>query len=90
MIGRFPSPKELLLADKKAVQTHNELFAHPQARASIDAALLQYQRELLNIPPAATTYERIRGAQEFVSILMNLTLTAEVPKRQGGDNLSHQ
>lgn len=89
MTSRNPTPKELFLTNKKAVQAHDNIFSLEPVRHSLDTALLQYQRQLLDIPPNPATFERIRGAQEFISILMNLTLTPQPVKKSDSDNLIH-
>lgn len=96
MPDRNPSPKSRFLSDKRAVESHNEIFSRPEAGLSLSMALLQYQHYLCSQQPipgdltgAAFNHNRLRGAQEFVGVLLNLGETTLPPTTEKTGNLSH-
>jgi hypothetical protein len=94
MASRNPSPKSRFLAEKKLVEAHISIFSSGPAQASIDASLLQYQRILSGMNPAdaqgqMAMYNRMKGAEEFVEILLNLSNEHVPTKQEKVGNLSH-
>ncbi len=84
MPDRNPTPKQRFLANKKAVEMHNANFSTDPVQNSINTALLQYQRRLgamdsTDVVSCSAFYNRLKGAQEFVGILLNLAETPEAP-----------
>lgn len=93
-----PAPKTSFLENSIAVAAHAELLKSPAFQNAIQVALLQYSRALHEAAPsnldgpnymsaAASCFNRIMGAQEFVNILINLGSKAEPAKRTDSMNL---
>jgi hypothetical protein len=92
MPDRNPSPKSRFLQNKKFIAGHVALFDTEQARQSIDTALLQYQNYLCDMGASipAELFNRMKGAQDFVNILMNLGESAQSgATAERRDNLKH-
>jgi len=78
-----PTPRQQFQESPDNISKHRALIELPQFARATHMALLQYQRQLTDSPPAdmggaAGAYLRILGAQEFVNILLNL---GEQPQR---------
>lgn len=95
MPERNPSPKSQFLANKVAVDTHADVFSRPDVQGIITIALAQYHRSIAerastNDEAAAALHYKAKGAQEFVSVLMNLGESATLPPATLSDNLNHR
>jgi hypothetical protein len=72
-----PTPKQEFLESAAACKAHRELMQNPALRRSFNAALLHHQRRLTSAVEidgnaAAAYFLKIKGAQEFLDILINL------------------
>lgn len=91
-----PQPKVRYQQFKDAVEHHRTLVANEVFTRAIDFALLQYQNALTttmtpNFDGAAGAGMRLLGAQEFVTILRNLSETpTPAAKVTPSPNLDHR
>lgn len=79
-----------LLADGASRKKHADLMASTSMRAFLSVALLEHMdRAIRQTGPdnAAECAFRIKGAREFVDILMNLSDLPTTSKRRDLDNL---
>lgn len=88
--SRNPTPKQVLLLDAAGLKQHEKLMSDPQLYASLDIALLEYQRRLSNQRVdgngAASNHFKITGAIEFLDVLKNLSQTnTPTPVRTPGE-----
>lgn len=76
------SPKARFLANPKTAAEHADFMASPQFQAAAAAALLEYQIRVCPSEPTvlAIVASKLKGAQEFLSVLMNLGIP-ETPFR---------
>jgi hypothetical protein len=90
MSNRNPTPKANFLQDKQSVKVHADIFSSALARAVIDTALLQYQRTVcLHESEYEARFNRIKGASDFVEVLLNLGETFQPAKNDPKGNLIH-
>lgn len=79
------------MADKKAVEYHRSTMSSPAMRASLDAALLEYQHQVClrtEVNMAGMGHFKMMGAREFVNELLNLAeSTPELSVVRDRDNL---
>ena len=70
------SPKAAFCSDTARASSHSDTMASPSFQAACSAALLEYQYRACGGDPAlaASVTFKLRGAQEFLGILMNLGL----------------
>lgn len=68
------TPKDTFRADKPAAQAHSDITAGTPFQNAASVALLEYQFRMASGEPtvAAVTAFKLRGAQEFLAILLNL------------------
>src|SRR5688572_24674172 len=68
------TPKDDFLRDASRASLHSDSMSAPSFRAAASAALLEYQLRIASSEPsiAAVTAFKLRGAQEFLTILMQL------------------
>lgn len=84
------SPRERFIEDKAQALSHAELCVNGSFVRAVDAALLQYIRD---IPPASdahrsvTNSAKIEGATEFVRVLMTLADPSPPNRKRPSDNL---
>lgn len=82
------SPKLRFLSDQKRASAHTDRMAAPTFFEAASMALLEYQYRSISGDPQVLTVAaaKLRGAQEFLRILMNLGLpeprAAEAPDGQ--------
>jgi hypothetical protein len=89
-----PSPKNVVLADKKWCEAHRSLIQSPVLTNSVNSTLLEYQRSLINRAKdgneAAAAHYKMSGALEFVNLFKNLAEPVDiVTKPQQTQNLTH-
>lgn len=79
------TPKETYRQDKEAAQKHSDIMAGTPFKAAASTALLEYQYAMASQEPqvAAVTAFKLKGAQEFLGILLNLGEPDE-PRRSLG------
>lgn len=70
------SPKAMFCGDKAAASAHSDIMASPPFKIAAQSALLAYQYTVLGGDPAvlAISAAKVRGAQEFLRVLMNIGL----------------
>ena len=70
------SPKQRFLSNQKRAASHTEAMAAPSFFEAASMALLEYQYRSIGGDPQvlAIAAAKLRGAQEFLRILMNLGL----------------
>lgn len=95
MPERNPSPKAQFLADKANVEMHASVFSRPAVQGVVSIALAQYHRSIaerasVNDESAAALHFKAKGAQEFVSVLMNLGESPVTSPAIPADNLNHR
>lgn len=68
------TPKDTFRADKPVAQAHSDIAASQAFQTAASVALLEYQFRMASGEPtvAAVTAFKLRGAQEFLGILLNL------------------
>lgn len=69
------APKTRFCSDPANASKHSDLMASPSFQGTLSVALLQYQYELLGgADPMmlAVMASRLKGAQDFVRVLLNL------------------
>jgi hypothetical protein len=68
------TPKHDFLSDKLRASTHQDVVASPQFKSAAQLALLemQFRSGFTNIGEASINYIKLKGAQEFLTILINL------------------
>lgn len=73
------SPKQRFLAVPSIASAHSDIMASPAFITAASAALLEYQHRAFTNDPTilAITASKLRGAQEFLTILLNLGLPEE-------------
>lgn len=67
-------PKQSYLRDPASCAKHSDLMATPSFQVAAATALLEYQRRVTTSDPAlaaAVTF-KLRGAQDYLDVLMNL------------------
>lgn len=76
------SPKQRFLSDQKRASAHTDHMAAPTFFEAASMALLEYQYRSISGDPQVMTIAaaKLRGAQEFLRVLMNLGLPEEKPK----------
>ena len=67
-------PKLDFLKDAKQASAHQDVMSHPSFQTAAKTALLEYQTQLCNGPAEAAlvAVHRLRGAEDFLRILLNL------------------
>ncbi len=86
MVNRNQAPKLRFVETRSYAEAHNQIFAMEDVRRSLDFALLQYQSVIAeralngDVQTSALLMQRLAGAEEFVSVLMNLA-NVPVPKK---------
>lgn len=80
-----PTPKAEFLANPQFVKMHRDMMQQPMLTVSIQYAMLHYQRVMaearsVDATAAATSFFKIQGALEFISLLKNLAEMPEIPK----------
>lgn len=68
------TPKDTFRDNKQAASAHSDVMASKAFKDAVSTALLEYQFRMASAEPqvAAVTSFRLKGAQEFISILLNL------------------
>ena len=89
-----PSPKTLVLIDKKWIEAHRNLLQLPIFDRSINQALLEYQRVLVHKAKdgneSAAAHYKMTGALEFLNLFKNLAEPVNVaPKPQTANTLQY-
>lgn len=76
------TPKQDFLADKSRASVHQDAVASPAFKSAAATALLELQIRLpvTNLGDASIAQIKLKGAQEFLSILLNLG-EPEEPRR---------
>lgn len=80
-----PSPKSEFMKDAEAVKAHHILVENDHLRKSLDVSLRHMSRLICNNAPAdnmgacASAHLRMLGAQDFLSIFLNLA-EADAPE----------
>lgn len=70
-----PTPRQSFQMDKDAMGGHLNLISSPQLTASIQTALLEYQRKLAHVTDmngAAASHFKMAGAIEFLDVFWKL------------------
>lgn len=84
------TPKLDFLSDKQRASTHQDIVASPQFKSAAQFALLEMQlnkSEFTNLGDASVAQIKLKGAQQFLSILMNLGEPDEPKRNQTQDGL---
>jgi hypothetical protein len=83
------TPKADFLADKQRASLHQDIMASPQFKSAAQFALLEMQlrSDFTNLGDASVAQIKLKGAQEFLRILMNLGEVDKPNARQSDDNL---
>lgn len=68
------SPKQRFLGVPATAAAHSDIMASPQFQAAAAAALLEYQYRVCPVDPTVlmVSAAKLKGAQEFLNVLMNL------------------
>jgi hypothetical protein len=68
------TPKPDFLSDKTRASAHQDIMASPAFKAAASAAMLQMQIELRsqNLGDASIHQIMLKGAEKFLSVLMNI------------------
>lgn len=95
MPERNPSPKSQFIASKANVNLHAEIFSRADVQGILTIALAQYQRSTsekasTSDETAAALHYKAKGAQEYLSTLMNLCETPSLASVMASDNLNHK
>lgn len=88
------SPKQRFLAQARWIGEHRTMVDSDAFQRAVDHALLQLQHELTPTIKdgngAGSVGLQLQGAQYFLSILKNLSETAQLQARRPDDNLTHK
>jgi hypothetical protein len=70
------SPKQRFLDTPAQASSHSDLMASPVFQSAASSAMLAYQFKVASCEPSGLTIAaaKLRGAQEFLHILLNLGL----------------
>lgn len=82
-----PTPKQVYQSDGRQVSAHRALVESPVFENAVNAALLQYSRQLAE--QGGKTGKLLTGAFQFVDVLRNLGETPKLPKPPESMNLDH-
>ena len=88
-----PTPKQRFMSSKDAVAAHRSLMQRDDLQMSLDFALLEYQRRVvqsINDSMAGAGHLRIVGALEFLSTLKSLAESMPTPVLVDHDNLNQK
>jgi hypothetical protein len=92
MAERNPTPKAEFLLNKKAVDAFMEIFSKRETQLCIQTALAQYCRSVSaqddSASPGASHF-KLKGAHEFIQVLMNLGESPASAPIKRADNLDH-
>lgn len=87
------SPKQQLMSDAKRISRHRDLVASDQMLDSTATAMLEYQRMLslstADSNAAAANMFKLKGAQEFLIVLVNLSEAQKQPEPSRIQRLDH-
>jgi hypothetical protein len=83
------TPKLDFLADKTRASTHQDFMASPAFKSAALAALLQMQlnQTVTNLGDASIAQIQLKGAEQFLRILMNLGESEKLGAVKPDDNL---
>lgn len=83
-------PKRIYLRDAKAAADHTNYMATPQFQFAAASAIIEYSRIITNGDPAlaASVTFKLRGAQEYLNVLMNLGIPDAEPVRPVNNDLT--
>ncbi|HNR70418.1 MAG TPA: hypothetical protein PKJ00_03440 [Verrucomicrobiota bacterium] len=87
-----PSPKQELYADKELLREYNELMASPQFQRFVQMAERQYARNLIRGNTeldAQTKFNCLRGAHEFITVMLYLGISSKTPSKENQIKLDH-
>lgn len=93
-----PTPKARFNESRANVEEHHRILEHPSFQRGVDAALLQFQVNLMeqlreqgsNFNAMAAAQLRLQGAHEFLTAFRKLTDTGDMPIRRSDLNLDHK
>jgi len=93
-----PTPKARFNDSTVNIAEHHRLIEHPSFQRAADAALLQYQVNLMeqlreqvgNFNASAAANLRLMGAMEFLTVFRKLTDTGELAVKRQDLNLDHK
>lgn len=71
-----------------AAKEHLDRVVEPGFRAAVEAALLEYQL-MMTAGSDPSNFYRIKGAQEFVTVLMNIAEPSPDKAQNRRQNLDH-
>lgn len=68
------APKLIFLADKSRASVHQDIMASPAFKSAVQHALLEMQlrQAFTNLGEASVHQIKLKGAEDFLRILMNL------------------
>lgn len=88
-----PLPKSEFMKDPELVKVHRSLVENPHLRRSLEVSLLEMSRLICDRAPAdnmgacASAHLRMLGAQDFLSIFLNLAEAPAAEPRRDNANL---
>lgn len=88
-----PSPKQKFISSETNVKAHRHMVDSQEFERALHYATLEYQRVLCenstDMSAAAASHFRLKGAQEFVHVLRNLSETPRILSAPAVGNLDH-
>ena len=86
------TPKKDFIAKKQFADAHRELVVSTQFRESLNAALIDQVMDLRDTHDpvvAAAEYQRMMGARDFITHLLNIAEMSKTPPTTPPANLDH-
>ena len=86
------TPKKDFIAKKQFADAHRELVVSTQFREALHAALIEHVMNLKDVHDpelAAAEFQRIMGAREFITHLLNVAEMPKTPASPPPANLDH-